>query len=60
MIFSEKTEVTYRGMFGIIDFICEKYIVLQIPAASANTNPARLIVFREYYKEIEILKASEK
>jgi hypothetical protein len=59
MIFSEKTEVTYRGMFGVIDFVCDSYVVVQIPSVK-NRNPARLIVFREYYKEIEILKASSK
>ncbi len=60
MIFSEKTEVTYRGMFGVIDFVCDSYVVVQIPSASSGRNPARLIVFREYYKEMEILKASGK
>jgi hypothetical protein len=59
MIFSEKTEVTYRGMYGVIDFICNSYVVIQLPPAQ-GLNPARLIVFREYYKEIEILKASNK
>ena len=58
MIFSVKTEVTYRGMFGVIDFVCDSYVVMEIPPKSKGTNPARLIVFREYYKEMEILKAS--
>lgn len=60
MIFAEKTEVTYKGFFGVIDFVCDKYIVLQIPPTSSDRNPARLIVFRESYKEIQIYKESTK
>ncbi len=59
MIFSEKTEVTYKGIFGVIDFVCDSYVVVKLPPAP-NLNPARLIVFREYFKEIEILKVSGK
>jgi hypothetical protein len=59
MIFSENTEVIYRDMFGVIDFICDQYVVLKLKPKEGY-NPPRLIVFREYYKEIQIYKASEK
>lgn len=59
MIFSEQTEVTYNGMYGVIDFICDRYVVLQI-TSKTSTSPVRLIIYRENYKQIEILKASEK
>ena len=59
MIFSEQTEVTYNGMYGVIDFICDHYVVVKL-TPKANTNPARLIVYRENYKQIQILKASTK
>lgn len=59
MIFSENTEVTYREMSGVIDFVCNSYVVLKLPS-KPDRNPARLIVFRENYKDIQILKASNK
>lgn len=59
MIFSEGTEVTYSEMFGVVDFICDRYVVLKLNS-KVNINPARLIVYRENYKQIQILKASTK
>lgn len=60
MIFAEKTEVYYKGMFGMIDFVCEHYIVVQLPAASLKHNSPRLLVYPQSYKEIEIAKSSTK
>ena len=60
MIFAEKTEVYYRGLYGVIDFVCEQYIVVQLPAASPKHNPPRLVVYSNFYKEIEIAKSSTK
>lgn len=59
MIFSENTEVIYQGMYGVIDFVCDHYIVLKINPLP-NKNPARLIVYRENYKQLEISKVSGK
>lgn len=59
MIFSEKTEVIYRGMFGVIDFVCDEYVVVRLPKRP-NRNAPRLLVFRENYKQLEITKASTK
>lgn len=60
MIFAEKTEVYYKGMFGVIDFVCEQYVVVQLPAASSKHNSPRLVIYPNYYKEIEIAKSSTK
>jgi hypothetical protein len=59
MIFSEGTAVIYKEMYGVVDFVCDQYIVVQLPA-QPNHNPARLLVFREQYKQITIQKASTK
>lgn len=59
MIFSEGTAVIYKEMYGVIDFVCDSYVVIQMQA-NPERNPARLLVFREYYKEITIQKASTK
>lgn len=59
MIFSEGTEVIYKEMCGMIDFICDHYVVIKLNP-KPNSNSARLIVYGENYKQIQILKASEK
>ena len=59
MIFSEKTEVLYHDMSGIIDFVCDRYVVLKLDS-KPNCNSPRLIVYRENFKDIQILKASTK
>ncbi len=60
MIFAENTQVIYKGTCGVIDFICDEYIVVKLPAAAPDRNPPRLLVFRDNYKDIEIAKASTK
>ena len=59
MIFAEGTAVIYKGMCGVIDFVCDQYVVIQLPA-QVNRNSPRLLVYREYYKQISIPKASTK
>lgn len=60
MVFSGKTEVFYKGMYGVIDFVCDSYVVVEVPPKSNHTNAARLVVFEESYKDIQIKKASGK
>ncbi len=59
-MFSEKTEVTYLGKCGTIDFICEKYIVIKFPPASNNHNSPKVLVYRENYNQVKSTKDSEK
>jgi len=59
MIFAEGTAVIYKEMHGVIDFVCDNYVVIQLPA-QVNRNSPRLLVYREYYKQITIPKASTK
>lgn len=46
-------------MYGTIDFICDQYIVVKVISEKSRSAP-RLLVYRENYKDIEILKASTK
>jgi hypothetical protein len=59
MIFSPNTEVFYNQLYGKINFICENYLIIELPAVTGR-KPARLIVFPENYKRIELVKASTK
>jgi hypothetical protein len=58
-MFVEKTEVVYRGMCGIIDFVGDQYVVIRLPPKPGR-NSARLLVYKENQKEIIIMKESEK
>ena len=57
-MFAEKMEVSYKGMCGIIDFVCDTYVVVELPSKSSKLNGARLVVYRENYKKIEVIKDS--
>jgi hypothetical protein len=59
MSFAQGTEVIYNGMQGVIGFVGDNYIVLQITPKPGSKSPG-LLVYRENYKNIQILKASEK
>jgi hypothetical protein len=57
MIFSQNTQVIYKEMQGVIDFVCDKYVVIVLHT-KPQCSPPRVLVYRENYKQIEILKAS--
>jgi hypothetical protein len=57
MIFSQNTQVIYKDMQGVVSFVCDKYVVIEMQT-KPQFNPPRLLVYRETYKQIEILKAS--
>ena len=59
MSFSEGTEVIYNGVQGMIGFVGDSYIVFQITTKESSKSPG-LLVYREDFKNIQILKASEK
>lgn len=58
MIFAEKMEVSYKNMCGIIDFVCDQYVVVQLPSAGPKRGNPRLLVHKENYKHIEVIKDS--
>lgn len=59
MIYSEGTEIIYKDLCGIIDFVCESYVVLKMKSDQTRS-PPRLLIYRECMKEIKILKESSK
>jgi hypothetical protein len=54
MTLSEGTKVSFRNLQGIIDFVCDSYIILQMKPKQ-NRSPPRLLIPKEFSKEIEIL-----
>lgn len=54
MIFSEGLEIQYKDMYGVVDFICNSYIIMKLDSAS-HRNPARLLIYRENYNQIQVL-----
>jgi hypothetical protein len=59
MSFAEGTEVIYNDMQGVIGFVGDTYVVFQIKTKERSKSPG-LLVYREDFKNIQILKASEK
>ena len=59
MSFAEGTKVIYNNMQGTIGFVGDAYIVFQITPKPGSKSPG-LLVYREDYKNIKMLKASEK
>jgi len=59
MSFAQGTEVIYNNMQGVIGFVGDTYVVFQIKTKEGSKSPG-LLVYRENYKNIQILKASEK
>lgn len=58
-MFIENSEVSYKGMNGIVKFICSSYIVIEVAAAKGR-NPARLLVYSDQYSKVEVFKDSQK
>lgn len=54
MIVSEGTKVNFRNCLGIIDFVCDSYVVLQMKPKQ-NRSPPRLLIDRKFLNEIQIL-----
>lgn len=59
MIFSLNSEVIYNQMLGKIVFICENYLVVEFSAVD-NRKAPKLLVFRENFKNIQLIKESLK
>lgn len=60
MNFSEGLEVKYRNNYGTINFISEKYVTITTKIGSRPVNDVNILVFRENWEEIKLLKESEK
>jgi hypothetical protein len=58
-MFVEKQHIQYRGMCGIVDFVCDQYLIMVLPAVEGRNSP-RLLIYRSNYKEVISLKDSER
>lgn len=53
-------EVKYRDMCGVIDFICDRYVVLQLPSTSVKHQSPRVLIYQEHQDEIIVFKDSDR
>ena len=52
--------VKYRDNVGVVDFVCEKYITICIDRLGHRSKDVCLLVYHNQWKEIQLLKQSEK
>jgi hypothetical protein len=52
--------VKYREQVGVVDFVCEKYITICINQLEHRSRDVCLLVYPQQWKEIQLLKQSEK
>jgi hypothetical protein len=52
--------VKYRDNVGVVDFVCEKYITICINRLEHRSKDVCLLVYPEQWKEVQLLKQSEK
>ena len=57
-MFYEGLNVQYRNLYGMIDFICEDYVVMRVDVSLPERFPPRLIIPPCRYDEIHIAKES--
>jgi hypothetical protein len=53
-------EVRYKQHVGFVDFICEKYITICLKKFEERSRNVCLLVYPSEWKEIELLKQSDK
>jgi hypothetical protein len=58
--FAEGIEVYYRGTYGVVDFICEKYITICISKSEYKSKDVCLLVYPSQFGEITLAKESGK
>jgi hypothetical protein len=58
--FAEGIEVYYRGMYGKVYFVCEKYITICVRKMEHKSKDVCLLVYPSQYDEIILAKESTK
>ena len=53
-------DVKYKQQVGFIDFVCEKYITICIKTFEHKSKNVCLLVYPQQWKEVQLLKQSEK
>lgn len=58
--FHNGLEVRYKDHVGVINFICEKYITICMEDADHKLKDVSLLVYRNQWKNVRLMKESEK
>jgi hypothetical protein len=52
--------VKYKDHVGVVDFVCEKYITICIDKLEHRSKDVCLLVYPQHWKNVQLLKESEK
>ena len=52
--------VKYKDHIGVVDFVCEKYITICIDKLEHRSKDVCLLVYQPQWKDVQLLKESEK
>ena len=58
--FYQGLKVRYNEHIGVVDFICEKYITICVSTSDHPSRDVCLLVYPSRWKDVELLKQSEK
>jgi hypothetical protein len=58
--FYEGLNVRYRDHVGFVNFVCDKYITICINQLDHRSRDVCLLVYPQQWKEVQLLKQSEK
>ena len=58
--FAKGIEVYYRGMHGVVDFICEKYITVCICRLEHRSKDVCILVYPSQFDDVTLIKESTK
>jgi hypothetical protein len=58
--FYQGLNVKYRDHVGVVEFICDQYITICIKRLEHRSKDVCLLVYPPQWKEVQLLKQSEK
>jgi hypothetical protein len=58
--FYQGLNVKYRDHVGVVEFICDQYITICIKRLEHRSKDVCLLVYPNQWKEVQLLKESEK
>jgi hypothetical protein len=58
--FYQGLNVKYRDHVGVVEFICDQYITICIKRLEHRSKDVCLLVYPQDWKEVQLLKQSEK
>jgi hypothetical protein len=58
--FYQGLNVKYRDHVGVVEFICDQYITICIKRLEHRSKDVCLLVYPHQWKEVQLLKQSEK